>query len=128
MRRIPLLTWTLLFSTMGVLLAHPISEPSEMRYTEPVLAMDGAAISAGEFFLSDLTSPSGTGQGFPSLLTEERNRDGLRSAAFIPVGSVVNEGLQEAPGPLHPFRRFLGPRKPYEKRGNRTECFWKYCV
>ncbi|XP_035239098.1 prepro-urotensin II-beta-like [Anguilla anguilla] len=100
-----------------------------MRYTEPVLDEDGGAVGLGEFSISDRdrASQSGTGPGVPALLREELHRDGSRSAGFIPVGSV-KEGLLENSGSLHPFQRFLGSRKQYEKRGNPTECFWKYCV
>ncbi|KAG9337663.1 hypothetical protein JZ751_028300 [Albula glossodonta] len=94
------------------------------RWTSSVelaLAEGSEALNQGEL---SHTSQTGTGQEFPSLLTEELDRDGLRAAGFIPLQNV-KEVLLEKQGPL---RRFLGSRKQYGKRGNPTECFWKYCV
>ncbi|KAI1892485.1 hypothetical protein AGOR_G00133900 [Albula goreensis] len=121
MMGVPLLSWTLLFVASGAVLAHPITDSSELRYTGPALAEGSEALSQGEL---SHTSQTGTGQEFPSLLTEELDRDGLRAAGFIPLQDV-KEVLLEKQGPL---RRFLGSRKQYGKRGNPTECFWKYCV
>ncbi|XP_054251090.1 urotensin-2 [Indicator indicator] len=61
------------------------------------------------------------------MLTED-NKAGLSSSSYSP-----RENIKEAFSENHPrialFGRFLTKdRKQYKKRGNLSECFWKYCV
>ncbi|XP_028855121.1 prepro-urotensin II-beta [Denticeps clupeoides] len=119
---------TLLFATMGPLLAHPVTHSSEMTYAGPVLVEEDQVVSPDELVLSDhaYMSRLDTGFGYPSVLSREINRDDIRTAGIVP-GQAVKEVLLEKPL-LNPLSRFLGRRKPYQKRGGNTECFWKYCV
>ncbi|XP_018614097.1 prepro-urotensin II-beta [Scleropages formosus] len=123
------LSWTLLLSVSGSLLAHPITDSTEMAYSGPVSAEEGPALSVDEPSLSDQAylSQSGTALGYPTLLARELSRDGLRTAGFFPR-EALKEVLLEKQSRLNPLIRFLGTRKQYRKRGNTSECFWKYCV
>ncbi|XP_036388724.1 prepro-urotensin II-beta-like [Megalops cyprinoides] len=122
-----LLSWAVLLIASGPLKAHPITDSSDLSFPGPVLAEEGEVTSPGELSLSDPSSQSGTGLEYTSLLAEELNRDGIRSASFTPREAVKGV-LLEKQNQLLPLRRFLGYRKQFGKRGNPTDCFWKYCV
>ncbi|NXW66376.1 UTS2 protein, partial [Eurystomus gularis] len=69
-------------------------------------------------------------QFLPELLgtLTEDNRAALSSSSYSP-----RESLKEAFYGNHPRIALLGrfltkDRKQYKKRGNLSECFWKYCV
>ncbi|XP_066546605.1 prepro-urotensin II-beta [Amia ocellicauda] len=121
-----LLSWALLLTASWPLLAHPITDSSEMSYPGPVSGEEGRAAGPEDFGLSDQTylSQGGPGGlGYPALLA----REGLRGTGYIPR-EAVKEVLMEKQGRMSPLSRFLGNRKQYRKRGNTSECFWKYCV
>uniref|UniRef100_A0A8C9R299 Urotensin 2, alpha n=1 Tax=Scleropages formosus TaxID=113540 RepID=A0A8C9R299_SCLFO len=115
------LSWTLLLSVSGSLLAHPITDSTEMAYSGPG-DVDEPSLSDQAYL-----SQSGTALGYPTLLARELSRDGLRTAGFFPR-EALKEVLLEKQSRLNPLIRFLGTRKQYRKRGNTSECFWKYCV
>nr|XP_047923352.1 urotensin-2 isoform X1 [Anser cygnoides] len=66
-------------------------------------------------------------QDLLSTLTEDNKAD-LSSNSYNP-----RENIKEIFYGNHPRMALLGrlltkDRKPYKKRGNLSECFWKYCV
>ncbi|KFV63549.1 Urotensin-2 [Dryobates pubescens] len=69
-------------------------------------------------------------QFLPELLgtLTEDNKAGLSYSSYSP-----RENIREAFSENHPRTALLGrfltkDRKQYKKRGNLSECFWKYCV
>ncbi|XP_068014216.1 urotensin-2 [Melanerpes formicivorus] len=69
-------------------------------------------------------------QFLPELLgtLTEDNKAGLSSSSYSP-----RENIREAFSENQPQTALLGrfltkDRKQYKKRGNLSECFWKYCV
>ncbi|XP_072522444.1 prepro-urotensin II-beta [Salminus brasiliensis] len=119
-----LLSCALLLTVLEPLLGHPITHSADiMSYTGPVLVEEDQLVSPEELSYSDQAHLS---QAYPALLTGDLNREGLRTASFVP-SQAVKEVLLEKPL-LNPLSHFLGGRKQYQKRGSNTDCFWKYCV
>ncbi|NXA02995.1 UTS2 protein, partial [Sapayoa aenigma] len=82
--------------------------------------------------LEKLGNPGSTSliQFLPELLgtLTEENKAGLTPSNYNP-----GENIQETFYRNHPRIALLGrfltkERKQYKKRGNLSECFWKYCV
>ncbi|KAL4658564.1 prepro-urotensin II-beta-like [Arapaima gigas] len=131
------LSWTLLLTASGFLLAHPITDSAEMAYSGPVMlrsvvtmsAEEGPALGPEGLSLSDQAylSQISTGLTYPALMAQELGTDVFRTAGFLPR-EAVKEVLLEKQSRLNPLSRLLGIRKQYRKRGNTSECFWKYCV
>ncbi|NXN51035.1 UTS2 protein, partial [Rynchops niger] len=103
----------------------PIIDASEMSYQPP-------ADEDSRLNLERLGSLRGTSllQFLPELLgtLTEDNKAGLRPSSYSP-----RENIKEAFYGNHPRIALLGrfltkDRKQYKKRGNLSECFWKYCV
>ncbi|NXV96240.1 urotensin-2 [Calonectris borealis] len=107
------------------LLSLPITNASEMSYQ----------LSADEdsrLNLERLGSLGSTSllQFLPELLgtLTEDNKAGLSPSSYDP-----RENIKETFYGNHPRIALLGrflskDRKQYKKRGNLSECFWKYCV
>ncbi|KAM8796236.1 urotensin-2 [Eudromia elegans] len=107
------------------LLSVPIINASEMSYQ----------LSANEDSKLNLERAGSTGstsllQFLPRLLgtPAEDNKAGLRHSSYSP-GKSIKEIFYGS----HPRIALLGrwltkDRKQYKKRGNLSECFWKYCV
>ncbi|NXW04652.1 UTS2 protein, partial [Fregetta grallaria] len=107
------------------LLSLPITNASEMSYQ----------LSADEdsrLNLEQLGSLGSTSllQFLPELLgtLTEDNKAGLSPSSYDP-----RENIKEIFYGNHPRIALLGrfltkDRKQYKKRGNLSECFWKYCV
>ncbi|NXF55237.1 UTS2 protein, partial [Oceanites oceanicus] len=107
------------------LLSLPITNASEMSYQ----------LSADEdsrLNLEQLGSLGSTSllQLLPELLgtLTEDNKAGLSPSSYDP-----RENIKETFYGNHPRIALLGRfltknRKQYKKRGNLSECFWKYCV
>ncbi|NXA56175.1 UTS2 protein, partial [Nothocercus julius] len=107
------------------LLSVPIINASEMSYQ----------LSANEdsrLNLERVGSPGSTSllQFLPGLLgtPAEDNKAGLNRRSYSP-----GENIKEVFYGSHPRIALLGrlltkDRKQYKKRGNLSECFWKYCV
>ncbi|XP_066526357.1 prepro-urotensin II-beta [Hoplias malabaricus] len=119
-----LLSCALLLTALEPLLGHPITHSADiMSYTGPVSLEEDQLVSPEELSYSHQPYLS---QGYSALLTRDINREGLRTASFVP-GRVVKEVLMENPL-LNPLSQFMGGRKQYQKRGSNSDCFWKYCV
>ncbi|NXR14924.1 UTS2 protein, partial [Semnornis frantzii] len=100
----------------------PIINASEMSYQ----------LSADEDSRLKLGSPGSNSllQFLPELLDTltEDNKAGLSPSSYNP-----RENTKEVFYENHPRVALLGrfltkDRKQYKKRGNLSECFWKYCV
>ncbi|XP_002195510.5 urotensin-2 [Taeniopygia guttata] len=104
------------------LLSLPIINASEMSYQH-------SADEDSRLNLERLGSTSLL-QLLPELLgtLTEDSRAGLTPSNYNP-----GENIKETFHGNHPRNAFLGrflikDRKQYKKRGNLSECFWKYCV
>ncbi|KAI4904833.1 hypothetical protein NFI96_002907 [Prochilodus magdalenae] len=119
-----LLSSALLLAVLEPLLGHPVAHSADiMSYTGPVSIEEDQLVSPEDLSYSDQVYFS---QGYPALLTGDNNREGLRTASFLP-SQTVKEVMLGKPL-LNPLSHFLGVRKQYRKRGSNSECFWKYCV
>ncbi|KAM6296171.1 urotensin-2 [Aegotheles albertisi] len=103
----------------------PIINTSEMSYQLP-------ADEESRLNLEQLGSLESTSliQLLPELLgtLTEESKAGLSPSSYYP-----RENIKETFYGNHPRIAFLGrfltkDRKQYKKRGNLSECFWKYCV
>ncbi|MCJ8741523.1 hypothetical protein PDJAM_G00071850 [Pangasius djambal] len=108
-----LLSWTLLLLSVGPLLAHPVSETADMSYPGPDSAEEAGAVGPEDLDLS-------------SLLQRTAGLS-LRVSGLLPK-EALKEVLLEKPGHLSSLSHILGIKRPYRKRGNGADCFWKYCV
>ncbi|XP_062449621.1 urotensin-2 [Rhea pennata] len=107
------------------LLSVPINNASEMSYQ----------LSADEDSRLNLERPGSLGstsllQFLPGLLgtPPEDKKAGLSRSSYNP-----QENVKEIFYGSHPRIALLGrlltkDRKQFKKRGNLSECFWKYCV
>ncbi|XP_064253019.1 urotensin-2 [Passer domesticus] len=107
------------------LLCLPIIDASEMSYQHS--ADEDSRLNLER--LGSLGSSSLL-QLLPELLgtLAEDSRAGLTPSNYNP-----GENIKETFYGNHPRNAFLGrvlakDRKQYKKRGNLSECFWKYCV
>ncbi|XP_041275747.1 urotensin-2 [Onychostruthus taczanowskii] len=107
------------------LLSLPIINASEMSYQHS--ADEDSRLNLER--LGSLGSSSLL-QLLPELLgtLAEDSRAGLTPSNYNP-----GENIKETFYGNHPRNAFLGrvlpkDRKQYKKRGNLSECFWKYCV
>ncbi|NWU03481.1 UTS2 protein, partial [Urocynchramus pylzowi] len=107
------------------LLSLPIINASEMSYQH-------SADEDSRLSLERLGSLGSTSllQLLPELLgtLAEDSKAGLTPSNYNP-----GENIKEAFYGNHPRNALLGrfltkDRKQYKKRGNLSECFWKYCV
>ncbi|NXC74167.1 UTS2 protein, partial [Anhinga anhinga] len=107
------------------LLSLPITNASEMPYRH-------SAEEDSRLNLARLGSLGSTSllQFLPELLgtLTEDNKAGLSPSSYNP-----RENIKETFYGNHPRIALLGrfltkDRKQYKKRGNLSECFWKYCV
>ncbi|NXA84291.1 UTS2 protein, partial [Thryothorus ludovicianus] len=121
-----LILWCLIFFSFSCPLSSlPIINASEMSYQH----------SADEDSRSNLERLGSLGstsllQFLPELLgtLTEDNKAGLTPSNYNP-----GENIKETFYGNHPQIALLGrfltkERKQYKKRGNLSECFWKYCV
>ncbi|XP_023656945.1 prepro-urotensin II-beta-like [Paramormyrops kingsleyae] len=124
-----LLSWTLLLIASGPLLSHPIVDSAEMSYSLPGSLEEGQTASHDELPLTyqAYLSPSGMYLSYPAMETGEFSKDGLLAAGILPEGAVKKVVFKNQ-SRLNPFAHFLGTRRQFRKRGNASECFWKYCV
>ncbi|NWW65390.1 UTS2 protein, partial [Ifrita kowaldi] len=115
----------IIFSFSCPLLSLPIINASEMSYQHP-------ADEDSRLNLESLGSLGSTSllQILPELLgtLTEDNKAGLTPSNYNP-----GENIKETFYGNHPRIALLGrfltkDRKQYKKRGNLSECFWKYCV
>ncbi|CAJ1084710.1 hypothetical protein L3Q82_015919 [Xyrichtys novacula] len=122
-------TWAFMILASGPLLAHPITESAEMPYPGPVSVEERGVSNLDDLSLSEQTFPlqDAAGLRYPTLMSGEMNRDGVRATGLLPHG-MKREALMEKQTLLNPFSHVLGIRKQFRKRGGNTECFWKYCV
>ncbi|NWW48178.1 UTS2 protein, partial [Pedionomus torquatus] len=103
----------------------PINNASEMSYQlsadeDPRLNLERLGSLGSTSLLQFLPELLGTVAG--------DNRAGLSPSSYNP-----RENIKEAFYGNHPRVALLGrfltkDRKQYKKRGNLSECFWKYCV
>ncbi|XP_053500219.1 urotensin 2, alpha [Ictalurus furcatus] len=114
------LSWTLLLLSIGPLLAHPVSETADMSYPGPDSAEE--AVGPEDLDLSTLLQRTAGLSYFPL-----HSKDGLRVSGLLPK-EALKEVLLEKPGHLSSLSHILGIKRPYRKRGNGADCFWKYCV
>uniref|UniRef100_A0A8C6Z3J6 Urotensin 2 n=2 Tax=Nothoprocta perdicaria TaxID=30464 RepID=A0A8C6Z3J6_NOTPE len=107
------------------LLSAPIINASEMSYQ--LSASEDSRLNPER-----VGSPGSASllQFLPGLLgtPAEDNKAGLSRSSYSP-----GESNKETPFGSHPRIALLGrlltkDRKQYKKRGNLSECFWKYCV
>ncbi|XP_060792968.1 urotensin 2, alpha [Neoarius graeffei] len=117
-----ILSWTLLLLSIGPLLAHPVSETVDMSYPGPGSAEEAGAVGPEDLDLSSILQRT-TGLSYSPLLP----KDGLRVSGLLPQ-EALKEVLLEKPGHLSSLSHILGIKRPYRKRGNGPDCFWKYCV
>ncbi|XP_028308705.1 urotensin-2-like [Gouania willdenowi] len=113
----------------GPLLAHQIPESAEMSYQGPVSMEELGMGPLDDLSLSEKTFPpqEAAGLRYPTLISGEINRDGVRTTGLLPLG-IKRDVLLEKSNLLNPFNRVLAVRKQFRKRGGNSECFWKYCV
>ncbi|NXR57858.1 UTS2 protein, partial [Rhadina sibilatrix] len=107
------------------LLTLPIMDANEMSYQH-------SADEDSRLNLERLGSLGSTSllQLLPELLgtVTEDNKAGLTPSNYNP-GENIKETLYGNHPRLALLGRFLSKdRKQYKKRGNLSECFWKYCV
>ncbi|GAA6107186.1 urotensin 2, alpha [Tachysurus ichikawai] len=117
-----ILSWTLLLLSFGPLLAHPVSETADMSYPGIDSAEEAGAVVPEDLDLSSLLQRT-AGFSYSPLLS----KDGLRVSGLLPK-EALKEVLLEKPGHLSSLNHILGIKRPYRKRGNGADCFWKYCV
>ncbi|KAI7795201.1 prepro-urotensin II-beta [Triplophysa rosa] len=117
-----------LLTALEVMLGHPVVQTGDMTYGRPVLVEDDQVVSPEDLSYSEqaFLSQGSAGFGYPSIITGDLGRDGLRTAGFVPRQAVKEVLLEKQL--MNPLSRFLGGRKQYHKRGSNSECFWKYCV
>ncbi|NXH44835.1 UTS2 protein, partial [Dicaeum eximium] len=115
----------IIFSFSCPLLSLPIINASEMSYQH-------SADEDSRLNLERLGSLGSTSllQLLPELLgtLTEDSKAGLTPSNYNP-----GENIKETLYGNHPRNALLGrfltkDRKQYKKRGNLSECFWKYCV
>ncbi|NXM65183.1 UTS2 protein, partial [Serilophus lunatus] len=115
----------IIVSFSSPLCSLPIITTSEMSYQ--LSADEGSRLN-----LERLGSPGSPSllQFLPELLgpVTEGSKAGLTPSNYNP-----GENTQETLHRNHPRIAFLGhfltkDRKQHKKRGNLSECFWKYCV
>nr|QDB64550.1 urotensin 2-alpha [Pristella maxillaris] len=117
-----LLSWALLLLSISPLLAHPVSDPADMPYTGPDSMEE---TGAEELSVSDVGSllQRAAALGYSPLLS----REGLKLNGLLPKEASKMVVL-ENPGHLTSLGHLLGIKRPYRKRANGADCFWKYCV
>ncbi|XP_054627834.1 urotensin-2-like [Dunckerocampus dactyliophorus] len=122
------LSWVVLVMAFCPLLAHPITESAEIPYPELVSMKDRGVGRLDEISLSEhtFTPQDVSGFRYSALIPGEINRDGVRTTGLLPKG-LKSEVLLEK-HLQNPFIHMLGIHKQFRKRGENSECFWKYCV
>ncbi|KAI4875602.1 hypothetical protein NFI96_020119, partial [Prochilodus magdalenae] len=80
---------------------------------------------AEELSVSDVSSllQRAAALGYSPLLS----REGVRVTDLLP-NQAPKEVLLEKSGHLTSLGHLLGIKRPYRKRANGADCFWKYCV
>nr|XP_057907865.1 urotensin-2-like [Doryrhamphus excisus] len=120
-----LLSWLVLVVASHPLLAHPITKSAEIPYPELVSMEDRGVGRLDEISLLERDPQDVAGLQYSALISGEINRDGVRTTGLFPKGlksKVLLEKLQ------NPFSHMLGIHKQFRKRGENSECFWKYCI
>ncbi|NXL83070.1 UTS2 protein, partial [Alectura lathami] len=107
------------------LLSLPIINTSEMSYQ--LSADEDSRLNLEQLGSLESTSLPQFLQELFSTLTDNNKAD-LSSSSYNP-----RENNKETSYGNHPRTALLGhlltkDRKQYKKRGNLSECFWKYCV
>ncbi|NP_996873.1 urotensin-2 precursor [Gallus gallus] len=107
------------------LFSLPVINASEMSYQLP--ADEDSRLNLEQLGSSESTSLPQFLQELLGTLVED-NKAGLTSSSYNP-----RKNIKEAFYGNHPRIALLGrllvkDRKQYKKRGNLSECFWKYCV
>ncbi|XP_003212227.1 urotensin-2 [Meleagris gallopavo] len=107
------------------LFSLPVINASEMSYQLP--ADEDSRLNLEQLGSSESTSLPQFLQELLGTLVED-NKAGLTSSSYSP-----RKNIEEAFYGNHPRIALLGrllmkDRKQYKKRGNLSECFWKYCV
>ncbi|POI35304.1 hypothetical protein CIB84_000944 [Bambusicola thoracicus] len=107
------------------LFSLPVINASEMSYQLP--ADEESRLNLEQLGSSESTSLPQFLQELLGTLVED-NKAGLTSSSYNP-----RKNIKEAFYGNHPRIALLGrllvkDRKQYKKRGNLSECFWKYCV
>ncbi|XP_021273081.1 urotensin-2 [Numida meleagris] len=107
------------------LFSLPVINTSEMSYQ--LSADEDSRLNLEQLGSSESTSLPQFLQELLGTLAED-NKAGLTSSSYNPRKNA-KETLYEN----HPRIALLGrlltkDRKQYKKRGNLSECFWKYCV
>uniref|UniRef100_A0AAR2LC55 Uncharacterized protein n=1 Tax=Pygocentrus nattereri TaxID=42514 RepID=A0AAR2LC55_PYGNA len=80
---------------------------------------------AEELSVSDVSSllQRAAALGYSPLFS----REGLRVTGLL-TKEAPKEVLLENPGHVSSLGHLLGIKRPYRKRANGADCFWKYCV
>ncbi|XP_066529488.1 urotensin 2, alpha [Hoplias malabaricus] len=117
-----LLSWALLLLFIGPLLAHPVATSADMPYSGPDSAEEAGV---EELSVSDVNSllQRAAALGYSPLLS----REGVRATGLLRK-DAPKEFLLDNPGHVTSLTHLLGIKRPYRKRANGADCFWKYCV
>ncbi|XP_069468273.1 urotensin-2 [Ambystoma mexicanum] len=118
-----------LISISGPLFSLPIERVGEVPYSFPESRAD----------LEDVNSVDRTYllQNLPAFLDknnfEAMAEDIMIKEDAIPIGYNPSDSVKETFYGQHPRNSLLSrllskDKKQYKKRGNLSECFWKYCV
>uniref|UniRef100_A0A8C9EX48 Urotensin 2 n=1 Tax=Pavo cristatus TaxID=9049 RepID=A0A8C9EX48_PAVCR len=115
----------IIISFSGPLFSLPVINASEMSYQLP--ANEDSRLNLEQLGSSESTSLPQFLQELLGTLVED-NKAGLTSSSYNP-----RKNIKETFYGNHPRIALLGrllakDRKQYKKRGNLSECFWKYCV
>ncbi|NXC44436.1 UTS2 protein, partial [Penelope pileata] len=107
------------------LFSLPIMNASEMSYQ--LAADEDSRLNLEQLGSSESTSLSQFLQELLGTLTED-NKAGLSSSSYNPRDNTKETFYGNQPRIALPGRLLMKDRKQYKKRGNLSECFWKYCV
>ncbi|XP_072210674.1 urotensin-2 [Excalfactoria chinensis] len=103
----------------------PVINASEMSYQLP--ADEDSRLNLEQLGSSESTSLPQFLQELLGTLVEDNNA-GLTSSSYNPRKNIKETFYGNHPRIALLGRLLLKDRKQYKKRGNLSECFWKYCV
>ncbi|XP_015738105.1 urotensin-2 [Coturnix japonica] len=103
----------------------PVINASEMSYQLP--ADEDSRLNLEQLGSSESTSLPQFLQELLGTLVEDNNA-GLTSSSYSPRKNIKETFYGNHPRIALLGRLLMKDRKQYKKRGNLSECFWKYCV
>ncbi|XP_042743677.1 urotensin-2 [Tympanuchus pallidicinctus] len=107
------------------LFSLPVINASEMSYQLP--DDEDSRLNLEQLGSSESTSLPQFLQELLGTLVED-NKAGLTSSSYNPRKDIKETFYGNHPRIALLGRLLMKDRKQYKKRGNLSECFWKYCV